>query len=153
MKIEVRIDDAAVRRTLANLGERARNLAPAFREIGTGIVDEARLGFKESKDPYGTPWQRLKASTIKRRRKGSSQPLLDTGRLRNSIAFRLVGNGVEVGTSVRYAAIHQFGGKAGRGRMVTIPQRSFIATAERGLPRSYGEIIRDALQRHFRVAA
>jgi len=31
--------------------------------------------------------------------------------------------------------------------------RPFIATRERGLPREYGEIIRDALNRHFAAGA
>lgn len=193
MRIRVDIDSRAVQRTLQRLGERARNLAPMFAQIGSGIVDEARLGFRASRDPYGVPWHKLAASTIKRRRKGSSQPLLDTGRLRNSIAWRLVGDGVEVGTNLRYAAIHQFGGTIAHaarsirvrlrsvrvkrddgsvytatrfakarhkhavekwgtnhaGWGVTIPARPFIATPERGLPRAYGEIIRDAVNRHF----
>jgi len=197
VKIEVRADVGPAQRALAALRAKAADLAPAFREIGSGIVEEARLGFRESKDPYGKPWQKLKASTIARRRKGSSQPLLDTGRLRNSISFRLIGNGVEVGTNVRYAAIHQFGGaidyaarsirvrlrsvtvvredgtsyvasrfakdshKRARtvwgtnsaGWKVNIPARPFIATRERGLPREYGEIIRDALNRHFAAGA
>lgn len=85
---------------------------------------------------------------------GSSKPLLDTGRLRNSITYRLLGStGVEIGSNTAYAAIHQFGGKAGRGRKVGIPARTFIATRERGLPRSYDEIIRDQLARHFRGVA
>lgn len=154
MKIHIELDAGAAQRALSRLGKQAANLAPAFREIGDNIVAEAQLLFRGSKDPYGAPWQRLKASTIARRRKGSSRPLLDIGRLRNSITKRLLGaTGVEVGTKVVYAAIHQFGGKAGRGRKTTIPQRAFIAFKERGLPREYGEIIRDALARHFAAGA
>lgn len=154
MKIHVDADTAAVQRVLQRLGQRAADMTPAMREIGAGVVAEAQLGFRESRDPYGTPWQRLKASTIKRRRKGSSQPLLNNGILRDSITRLVTGpHSVEIGTNVEYAAIHQFGGMAGRGRKVRIPQRSFIATKERGLPRAYGEIIRDALARHFRAEA
>lgn len=150
MKIDFRVDDLAVQRTLARLGERARNLAPVFREIGEGVKAEAQIGFKSSTDPYGRAWHPLAKATIARRRKGSSKPLLDTGRLRNSIASRLLGaGGVEVGTNLKYAAIHQFGGKAGRGLTVSIPARPYIATPERGLPREYGEVIRDALARYF----
>lgn len=151
MRIEVNIEGlGAVQRALQRLGDRAADLRPAFREIGAGVVAESQLGFKESRDPYGTPWAALKASTIARRRKGSAKPLLDTGRLRNSITYRLLGvAGVDIGTNTRYAAIHQLGGRAGRGRKVSIPARTFIATRERGLPREYGEIIRDALNRHF----
>ena len=150
---------------------RARDLTPAFREIGKGVKADAQLRFKDSKDPYGVAWKRLSFATLMARARkagggkatkragtfkkaagrafASAKPLLDTGRLRNSIASRLLGNGVEVGTNTVYAAIHQFGGQAGRGRKTTIPARPYIATKERGLPREYGEIIRDALNRHF----
>ena len=154
MKIEVRADVGPAQRALAALRAKAADLAPAFREIGSGIVEEARLGFRESKDPYGTPWQKLKASTIARRRKGSSQPLLDTGRLRNSISFRLIGNGVEVGTNVRYAAIHQFGGEAGRGRKVEIPARPYLPlTTDGDLQPEAREEVLDTILRHLKRAA
>lgn len=151
MKIGVSVEQAGVQRMLQRLGQRARDLSPVLREIGSSVVDEARLGFKASTDPYGQPWKPLKAATIARRRKGSAKPLLDTGRLRNSIAWQQAGPAaVDIGTSLAYAAIHQFGGQAGRKRKTTIPARPYIATKERGLPRAYGEIIRDALARHFR---
>lgn len=194
MRVGVDIDTGPVQRALQRLGERARDLSPAFREIGEGVKADAALRFKDSRDPYGAAWVPLKPATIARRRKRSTKPLLDTGRLRNSIASRLLGGaGVEVGTSVAYAAIHQFGGeisfgarsirvrlrkvKLEDGRMVSrfakdshrratatwgtnstgwkvrIPARPFIATKARGLPREYGEIIRDALARHFRGVA
>ena len=173
MRIEANVTDNVVRRALAALGMRARDMRPMFAEIGEGIKADAQMRFKDSRDPYGQAWKPLTASTLlgrARRRAGkggirtkkgalrkpaqrimaSARPLLDTGRLRNSIASRLLGNvGVEVGTSVAYAAIHQFGGQAGRGRKVAIPARPFIATQARGLPREYGEIINDAIVRHF----
>jgi phage gpG-like protein len=182
----ITVDAGQARRAIAALGERASNLAPAFRGIGSDIVADSALRFRGSRDPYGVPWRPLARSTVARRRKGSSQPLLDTGRLRSSISYRLLGStGVEVGTNVRYAAIHQFGGtisfaarsirvrlrkvggrtvfakdKHSRGVVtkwgtnstgwsVTIPARPFIATASRGLPREYGEFIRDRMARHF----
>lgn len=154
MRIEVNVDDGPAQRALAALRARASNLAPMFRGIGADVVAEAQLGFRESRDPYGLPWRPLSPRTVARRRKGSSKPLLDTGRLRNSITYRLLGStGVEIGSNTAYAAIHQFGGRAGRGRKVGIPARTFIATRERGLPRSYDEIIRDQLARHFRGVA
>lgn len=198
MRVQVNIDDAGVRRVLDRLAERARNLAPAMREIGGTVVADAQMRFKASKDPYGVPWRRLARRTIAQRRGKSDKPLLDTGRLRNSITYRLIGqHAVEIGSNVEYAAIHQFGGtvqhgarslkvrlrqivvkradgtsyKAARfakdthkraaekwgtnsaGWSVKIPARPYLATRERGLPREYGEIIRDALARHFAKAA
>lgn len=154
MRIEVNVDAGPAQRALAALRARVENLAPVLRGIGADVVAEAQMGFRESRDPYGMPWRPLSPRTVARRRKGSSKPLLDTGRMRNSITYRLIGStGVEIGTNTVYAAIHQFGGRAGRGRKVTIPARSFIATRERGLPRSYDETIREQLARHFRGVA
>ena len=180
MRIDVELDTAGVRRVLSALGARAQNLAPAFREIGANVVADAQLRFRDSRDPYGVAWKPLTQATREARARraagknamrkdgrfkaaalrrfvgayNTAKPLLDTGRLRNSITYRLLGaSGVEVGSNVAYAALHQFGGQAGRGKKVTIPARPFLATRERGLPREYGEIIRDALARHFAAAA
>lgn len=194
MKIEFRLEDHGLRRTLERLGERARDLSPAMREIGAGVVADAQMRFKDSRDPYGAAWKKLARRTIAQRRGKSDKPLLDTGRLRNSISYQLLGqSAVQIGSNVKYAAIHQFGGtvqhgarsikvrlrqvmvtrkdgtsyKASRfakdshkrasekwgtnsaGWSVRIPARPFLATRQRGLSREYGEIIRDALARHF----
>ena len=44
---------------------------------------------------------------------------------------------VEVGTNVKYAAIHQFGGRAGRGHRAEIPARPFLGVADE----DWGEIL------------
>ena len=43
-----------------------------------------------------------------------------------SIHSEVTGNIVMVGTDKEYAAIHQFGGMAGRNRKVKIPARPFL---------------------------
>lgn len=59
----------------------------------------------------------------------------DGGRLRGSITrdpVKMMGGalGVRIGPQrVVYAAIHEFGGKAGRGRSVTIPARPYLGPA------------------------
>ena len=59
--------------------------------------------------------------------------MLDTGALRSSIQVTSVTpRSVTVGTNLPYAAIHQFGGMAGRGRKVRIPARPFMGIDERG---------------------
>ncbi|MGD8785895.1 MAG: phage virion morphogenesis protein [Phycisphaerales bacterium] len=51
-----------------------------------------------------------------------------TGMLRRSINYRIVnhGKGMIVGPNIVYARIHEFGGKAGRGRKVKIPKRAYF---------------------------
>jgi phage gpG-like protein len=52
--------------------------------------------------------------------------LVDTGSLASQFHVSASGTSVTVGNSMKYAAIHQFGGKAGRGNKVTIPARPFL---------------------------
>jgi phage virion morphogenesis protein len=56
--------------------------------------------------------------------------LIQSGRLRNSISARRDGSKVAVGTNLVYAAIHQFGGLAGRGRGVRIPARPYLGISK-----------------------
>ena len=54
-----------------------------------------------------------------------------TGRLRSSISFGQVvrrGNNYSlgIGSNVKYARIHEFGGKTGRNHAVTIPARPYL---------------------------
>ena len=100
-------------------------------DIGDAILNTARLSFVNSSTPNGDAWLRLSPATIKQRRKGSDSPLRDTGMLMNSLmisdAYETSGGvGVDVGSNLIYANIHNFGGMAGRNRSVKIPQRQFM---------------------------
>lgn len=53
-------------------------------------------------------------------------PLVDTENLMGSITGFYDNDNAIVGTNVAYAAIHQFGGKAGRSKKVDIPARPFL---------------------------
>lgn len=110
----VTVDDRQVTAALAALSARLGNLKAPLAEAGQTLVTLADLAFRNQQDPWGRAWQRLAASTLKRRRKGpgrgAGQILRDTGRLQNSISYRADAHSVTVGTNVVYAAIHQFGG-------------------------------------------
>ena len=58
-----------------------------------------------------------------------------TGTLRRSIGNKIFRRGDSivgfVGSNVVYAAIHEFGGMAGRGRKVKIPERSYLRSTLR----------------------
>jgi phage virion morphogenesis protein len=58
------------------------------------------------------------------------RPLIRTGRLKASIGWKVLGDTIAVGTNLVYAAIHQFGGRAGRGMKVRIPARPFLGLTE-----------------------
>lgn len=162
--IRIEVDDRAVQTMLHRLQQSVGNLQPAMAEIGATLNDNIRMGFKDSRDPLGTAWKRLSKVTATRRKGGAGQPLLDTGRLRNSITYRATGNSVEVGTNVKYATTHQFGaaqgafGRTRRGGPIPwghIPARPFMPITDNGkvwLPAAWQEAVIDILQRRLMEA-
>lgn len=100
--IDISINSSALDATLAAISRRIAHKRDLLDDVGAALAENVRLGFTRSADPYGRAWAPLTA------RKG--EPLRDTGRLMNSITHRTSANDVVVGTNVKYAAIHQFGG-------------------------------------------
>lgn len=151
MRVDARIEGLeAAQQALARLRESGAKLRPVMAVIAQDLESSTKLRFTDGRGPDGKPWLPLSAATrisrakraaggkvyVKNRTRttaaftraflGGMQPLLDTGRLRNSITSRASNDFAEVGTATVYARIHQFGGKAGRGRKVTIQARPFI---------------------------
>lgn len=128
----IEIDDSRLQAVLKKLDTRVRNLKPAFEEIGellvVSITKNFEVGGRYSKqgDWRGgsNKWQPLSPATLKRKR--GSGILLESINLLNSLNWQADGDGVEVGANRIYARIHQFGGKAGRGKKVTIPARPYL---------------------------
>lgn len=153
--ISFELDDRAVVAALAQLRYHARDLSTAFREIGSSLVDEIKLGFTDSKDPWGAPWaplsERTQAMNKGRRRDG--QPLLDTGKLRNSMTYRADKDSVEVGTSdfEKKALTHQFGSKNAWGRKIKVPARPFLPIIGKAvdLPDHWEAELLDVLRSHL----
>lgn len=113
--IEIDVDNKQVMATLKKLTNAAKDRTPLMRSIA-GTMESAVL---QNFDVGGRPqWLPIK------HRKGT--PLVDTENLMNSITSRYDNDSAAVGTNEPYAAIHQFGGKAGRGKKVTIPARPFL---------------------------
>ncbi len=134
-------------------GEVERTLA---KKLGEAALQLVKREFEGGHDPYGTPWKPLSSVTIQRSpRRMGGKVLLDTGRLRRSFHRLPVPNGFVITSGVKYAAIHNFGGMAGRGRKVRIPRRQILPDRITGLPASWrrvfvaeaGDIVRRTLRR------
>lgn len=96
------INDAELQKLFGEIAQRIERRQQAMSKIG----DLARESIKENFDVGGRPaWKALKYR--------SGSPLVDTGRLKNSIGKEVSGNVVMIGTNVEYAAIHNFGGHTG----------------------------------------
>lgn len=133
--IEIEINNAQkIAYILNKLANAAQDRTPLMRSIA-GTMESAVL---QNFDVGGRPkWLGLKY------RQGT--PLVDTENLMNSITSYYDNNVAEVGTNEPYAAIHQFGGKAGRGRKVDIPARPFLVLT----PQDEEDIL-DDVQAYFR---
>lgn len=98
------------------------NPAPALLAGASGLVDNIRLCFRNSTDPWGNAWRPLVV------RKG--RPLDDTGQLRGSISGRVNSTMVVQvfsGDNPAKTNLHQFGGwTVIKGRRVFVPARPFF---------------------------
>ena len=115
--IDIEINNAQeIASALERLAQATSHRAPLMRSIA-GTMESAVL---QNFDVGGRPkWLGLKY------RQGT--PLVDTENLMGSITSDYSNDMATVGTNEPYAAIHQFGGKAGRGRKVKIQARPFLA--------------------------
>jgi phage virion morphogenesis protein len=140
--ITIKHDDAKVKTLLTTLKERTGNLTPVMKDIGQIVRNSVIQNFISSGRPqkwkpnaFATIMGGLgrkdftKKGTVRKpssRRLSKGKVLIDTARLQNSITSRAFSDHVDIGTNVIYAAIHQFGGPAGRELNVTIPARPFL---------------------------
>lgn len=113
------------------------NLKKMHTQIGETLAANTDLRFMDQKGPDGTPWP-------KNQRGG--QILDQKGTLRGSVTYVATEKQVEIGTNLKYGAIHQFGGtiqakrkkylkfKTAKGwvqkKKIRIPARPFIGFSE-----------------------
>jgi len=126
--ISVKLNTEPVDALLARVQKATGNLAPLMVAIRQELLAQTEANFSVQGRPA---WQPLAASTIKQREKRNKWPgqiLQVDGTLARSIvtASDEVSAMVGVGSEVKHAAIHQFGGKAGRGHKANIPARPYL---------------------------
>lgn len=151
--LDVRIENlGAARRALLNLSSN-KTKRRVLSAVGAYLKSETQERFNTQKAPDGSHWAPLARSTIESsirsrdlrrdgrlraraaRRISMRKILTDTARLQNSLNIRLHGSSaVSVGTNLKYAPIHQFGGQAGRGRSSTIPARPYLGLGPNDMP-------------------
>ncbi len=144
----------AIQTKLSALQVKVEHMRPIMAEIGNMILNDIDETFEAEGKPK---WLQLSRTTLRlgytNMGKSKSKKtylkngthsrgfekyiegrkiLQKSGRLRNSIVPRVSDDEVVVGTNLKYAAIHQFGGMAGRGRKVKIPARPFMPIDKSG---------------------
>jgi phage gpG-like protein len=109
----IRVDDSRVVVSLGNFRLSLAQNQELMEEIGASQLVSIRRTFREQGSPAGS-WVPLAESTIRRNPKvyGAGHKLLvRSGRLLNSIAAQAQPGVVTIGTSLIYAAVHQFGSR------------------------------------------
>lgn len=122
------------------------------KKIGEALVSSTQARFETQKGPDGAEWP-----VSHRAANTGGQTLSDTGRLKNSISYHATAQGVEVGTNVKYAHVHQNGAvikpkKAkylrfrigttwARKKLVTLPPRPFIGISDADVEEIDGTIM------------
>ena len=145
--IEIRIDAAKLTAALRRLIASGRDLTPAMRRAA-GIMHDA---VEENFEQEGRPkWKSLAASTLRQRAKeGSTGKILQRrGNLARSITRHFDAESAVVGTNLVYAAIHQLGGQAGRGRAAKIPARPYLELTrddEDAIEKSFARFLGEAV--------
>ena len=90
-------------------------------EVGEAMVSSTMQRFIEGVGPDGTPWTPSQRALAQ-----NGKTLVDKAHLQNSISAAVTSDAVFWGSNLPYAQIHQKGGKAGRGKKVTLPARPYL---------------------------
>lgn len=166
--IRIALSDSGAHPAIARLLQQLGNPQAGLKAIGELVTEFTKTRFALSQDPYGTPWVPNKPSTIEAMLRGHAKnftkkgavsargqralagkkPLIGESKsLSKQFAWRVVGNAVEVRSSMVYAAIQNFGGtKASFPHLWgNIPARPFFPDAARGLPPALGQRIHQVL--------
>ena len=112
-------------RKMSAMMKRTQDMTPAMK-VGAEAIDRLmKKSFDVSRSPTDIGWAPLTDETIKKRRKNSSTPLVDTGMLRKRTVARAGARTIYFSSNVAYAGYQQFGTRY-------IPARPFMPITRSG---------------------
>lgn len=146
---DVNLNDDAFLRTLDKIASELTDMTDLMQDLGELLVDSTKRRFAEGTAPDGTAWAPKSDATIdayRRREKKKPNSRVDfrplfgpSGRLSSEIFAQADSASVEIGSSLIYSAVQQFGaakgefGSASNGSSIpwgNIPARPFIGLSE-----------------------
>lgn len=164
----IEVDDTELRALLNRLGTLDQGPLNAFLfDLGEGIVYRINKRFETSTAPDGTPWKPLAQATYnaladrlgksnfqkdgRLNSKGASKLankkilIGETGDLKRQNHILVMNNVLSVFNTMIYAALHMWGGMAGKNHKVTIPARPYYPVTRDGqlYPQERKTIIED----------
>lgn len=142
-EIRLTIDDRELRARLLALQGKLADPSPVMAEIAEEMLNGMHDRFDSETAPDGERWKAHSLATVARRG-GRATLLRERGRLVGSIHPASDRTWARVGTNLVYAAIHQFGGRAGRRQATKIPARPYLGFSTEDMER-IGEVLEDWL--------
>lgn len=171
MIVNIQVRDARTLADLARLERAGHDLTWAMRKIAQSLHKVTEDNFAAEGRPKWTPLAEATkharlggkkaykqngelTAAAQRRQDAGFRILQDTGQLAASVSTDQGASYALIGAGVEYAAIHQFGGMAGRGRKVEIPARPYLPVNADGdlQPEARDEVL-DTILRHLKTAA
>ena len=130
--IKISLNDTQAVEKLSRIANQLKQPRKLYGVLGETLKKIHAERFKQEVDPQGNNWQPLSAKTLARKqKKGKSTKILrQDGYLSDRTAYNYDDKNVEFGSDAKYARLHQFGGKAGRGKKVTIPKRPWLGVSQ-----------------------
>lgn len=127
--IEIEIDDARVLAALHDLANSMLDPSPALSLIGEKLVESTKRRFETTSDPDNNEWAANSPVTVAK--KGFDWALKGEDTLADSIVWQLDGDGLSVGSPMKYAAMQQFGGTKAEFPWLwgDIPSRPFLGVS------------------------
>ena len=124
-EIKVEIKDEVTKK-LNELTSKINDIKPLLNQIGYTLIEQVEENF-ENESFFGEKWTPLTTTTKRQKeKKGYKKILQNRGTLAESIDFTIQNNKLILGTNIKYAPIHQFGGVAGKSHTAKIPARPFL---------------------------
>jgi len=138
------LDDTELKELIDRMGGAIADMRPIMRPFGEYMILETEERFQKEESPDGTAWQPLSEVTIEMKEANNDidKILQAQGNLLLSIVPEALKDGVKISTNRVYAAIHQFGGRAGRAHKVAIPARPFLGFNDADV-REFTETVKD----------
>lgn len=126
-------DDSQLQQMVKTMVGRLQDMSPVMADYSEYMLGETMERFEKEEAPDGSGWQVLsdKTKELREKRGKSGKKLQQDGILKNSIQREHDMNSAGLAsTNVEYAAIQNFGGKAGRNHKVDIPAREYLGFNE-----------------------
>lgn len=111
------------------------NTSPLLEDLQEAALSKVEEAFIDGKSTVTMQkWQELSPVTkaYKKRKNLSEKKLIARNKLRMNINGRILNDTVKIGTNVHYAAIHEYGGMAGKNHKVKIPARPYMPVDKNG---------------------